>query len=318
MAPNSPKPFRIITLRGGIIIYEIKPVPVTIDGAVNLKPDALRLLSLLGALQELQEKRYGEKCLAVEVFDLYTETKMAESSFCGPEGNGLVGIKGNENSVELAIENGGNHTADIFVGWDGIHSVTRCKHRHDISKANAEYEPVHFETSGMNFSRRGILLKSFHDKSKESIYVGALMQVAEIGSNNGWKAAGAYLPKTRTQITDRLSEDAALLLIRYWSTERVMLVDNAAHAMSLQGESTSIVFKATVLFARCIGRGSSFLGKELMELYDENQSVVKTVLDAGWLGHNIKMRIMSWFLWQTSSVRGEHFVGDFTSSDVGY
>jgi salicylate hydroxylase len=46
---------------------------------------------------------------------------------------------------------------------------------------------THFETSGMNFGRRGILLTSFHNAAKDSIYVGALMQVPEIESRDGWK-----------------------------------------------------------------------------------------------------------------------------------
>ena len=72
-----------------ITIFEIRPEPATIGGAVNLTPNALRLLSHLGALDEIRAKGYGAECLAVEVFDLYTNVKIAESSFRGPEGKGL-------------------------------------------------------------------------------------------------------------------------------------------------------------------------------------------------------------------------------------
>src|SRR5690242_1254775 len=79
--PNRPPP--------SIRIFEIRPEPATIGGAVNLTPNALRLLSHLGALEEIRAKGYGAECLAVEVFDLYTNVKIAESSFRGPNGDGL-------------------------------------------------------------------------------------------------------------------------------------------------------------------------------------------------------------------------------------
>src|SRR3954468_3923575 len=102
------KPMDIIILGGGIAglttalsltkfaspppnitLYEIRPEPATIGGAVNLTPNALRLLSHLGALQEMQSAGYGAECPAVEVFDLYTNVKIAESSFRGADGKGL-------------------------------------------------------------------------------------------------------------------------------------------------------------------------------------------------------------------------------------
>jgi 2-polyprenyl-6-methoxyphenol hydroxylase-like FAD-dependent oxidoreductase len=148
-----------------ITIYEIRPEPATIGGAVNLTPNALRLLSHLGALQEIRAAKYGAECLAVEVFDLYTNQKIAESNFRGPDGKGLgeppftalritrgealegvlraiakcdninmvcgkktVDISEDENSVELVFEDGEKVKGDILIGCDGIHSVTRLKH----------------------------------------------------------------------------------------------------------------------------------------------------------------------------------------------
>tara|TARA_R110002003_G_scaffold97_30_gene7985 strand:+ start:12096 stop:13385 length:1290 start_codon:yes stop_codon:yes gene_type:complete len=155
--PNTPPPT--------ITIYEIRPEPATIGGAVNLTPNALRLLSHLGALQEIRAAAYGAECLAVEVFDLYTNQKIAESSFRGPDGKGLgepaftalritrgealegvlraiakcdnikmecgkktVKISEDENSVELVFEDGEKVTGDMLIGCDGIHSVTRLEH----------------------------------------------------------------------------------------------------------------------------------------------------------------------------------------------
>jgi salicylate hydroxylase len=71
-----------------IRIYEIRPIPATIGGAVNLTPNALRLLDHLGALDFIKEAQFGDTIEAVEVFDIYSG-KLAESDFRGPQGNGI-------------------------------------------------------------------------------------------------------------------------------------------------------------------------------------------------------------------------------------
>ncbi|CAN9452071.1 unnamed protein product [Alternaria alternata] len=429
-----PKPMDIIILGGGIAglttalsltkfapasstpnitIFEIRPEPATIGGAVNLTPNALRLLSHLGALDEIRAKNYGAECLAVEVFDLYTNVKIAESSFRGPDGKGLgdppftalritrgealkgvlaaiekhpnikltcgkktVKINESDTGVSIDFEDGGSAKADILIGCDGIHSVTRLKHveperkamysgicnafgfapRRKMGLQSKTIEPTHFEVSGMNFGRRGMMLTSFHDQAQESIYVGALMQVPKIADRNGWKAAGADVQKIRDEMLDRYSgaanpqiahwiEDAEGLYLwpvftlskgGKWATDRVMLIGDSAHAMPPQGESTGIVFEDGVLFSRCLAkwieekRDEGVPVKEAFDAYeslrraridtafDESQSVVKTVQDTPWLGHKIKMNVVPWYLWWTRSYREKHFVEDVTTCDIGY
>ncbi|KAH4219739.1 hypothetical protein HBI38_103520 [Parastagonospora nodorum] len=395
-----------------ITIFELRPEPATIGGAVNLTPNALRLLSHLGALDEIRAKQYGAECLAVEVFDLYTNKKIAESSFRGPDGKGLgtppftalritrgEALKGvlevvgrcsniriecgkktttiNEDNegVTLTFEDGTLAHGDILVGCDGIHSVARLKHveparksqysgicnafgfsARRLDKTTGLYEPTHFEVSGMNFGRRGMLLTSFHNAAHHSIYVGALMQVPEIESRDGWKAAGKDAQRIREDMLERYSGAANPLIERViedaedlylwpvftlskggkWSTEKTMLIGDSAHAMPPQGESTAIVFEDGVLFARCLAkwmetrRQEGVPVKEAFEAYeklrraridtafDESQSVVKTVQDTPWWGHVIKMNIVPWYLWWTKSYREQHFVEDVTSCELGY
>ncbi|KAF1845694.1 FAD/NAD(P)-binding domain-containing protein [Cucurbitaria berberidis CBS 394.84] len=394
-----------------ITLYEIRPEPATIGGAVNLTPNALRLLSHLGALDEIRARDYGKECLAVEIFDLYTNQKIAESSFRGPDGKGLgeppftalritrgdalkgvlaaiekhaniklicgkktVDISEDIDGVTIQFEDGETVRSDILIGCDGIHSVTRLKHVEPERKSiysgicnafgfakrrtteTGQFEETHFETSGMNFGRRGILLTSFHDSAKDSIYVGALMQVPEIASRDGWKAAGADAEKTRKDIMERydgaanplighLIEDAGDLFLwpvftlskgGKWATDRVMLIGDSAHAMPPQGESTGIVFEDGVLFSRCLAkwmqtrRDNGVPVKEAFDAYqklrraridtafNESQSVVKTVQDTPWLGHKIKMNVVPWYLWWTRSYRDKHFVEDVTTCELGY
>ncbi|KAF2832112.1 FAD/NAD(P)-binding domain-containing protein [Ophiobolus disseminans] len=431
---SSTKPFEILILGGGIAglttalsltkfspssqpspritIFEIRPEPATIGGAVNLTPNALRLLSDLGALDEIRQANYGAECGAVEIFDLYTNTKIAESSFRGPDGQGLgdppfqalritrgEALKGvlaaiakhsnikivcgkkttkiteDDSGVDLKFEDGAKAHGDVLIGCDGIHSVTRLTHVEPSRKSiysgicnafgfaprrilpnSTDFEPTHFETSGMNFGRRGILLTSFHDEARDSIYVGALMQVPEIASRDGWKAKGADAEKTRKEMLERYA-GAANPLVEHviqdardlylwpvftlskggkWATERVMLIGDSAHAMPPQGESTGIVFEDGVLFARCLARWMETKRQEGVPIkeafdayeklrraridtaFDESQSVVKTVQDTPWWGHRIKIYVVPWYLWWTRGYREGHFVEDVTVRELGY
>lgn len=202
-----------------ITIYEIRPQPATIGGAVNLTPNALRLLSHLGALLEIRSSNFGAECPAIEVFDIYSGIKIAESSFRGPDGKGLgtppltalritrgealkgvlaaiskhpnitltcgmktTKIRETGTDVSLTFADGTSSTSDILIGCDGIHSVTRLMHVEPSRTATysgicnafgfAPLKPCqtpHFEASGMNFARGGVLLTSFHSAVKDSI-----------------------------------------------------------------------------------------------------------------------------------------------------
>ncbi|WPG98978.1 Hypothetical protein R9X50_00178000 [Acrodontium crateriforme] len=424
MAPASPDGLKVIILGGGIAglttalaltkyappnqvprieIFEIRPEPATIGGAVNLTPNALRMLDHLGALPIIRERDYGRTIDYLEIFDVYSG-KLAESSFAGPEGKGIgnppykalritrgdalkgvlaavekqenitmtcgkrtVKIDETKDSVTLTFEDGESVSADLLMGCDGIHSVTRLKHVEPERKAvysgvsNAfGFAPidkdfkVHFECTAINFARRGMLLTSYHSSAADSVYVGGLMQVEDVGSRDGWKAVGADAEKTRQELLNRFGDAKIPCIVPLiqkaqdfylwpvftlskegkWSTDRVMLLGDAAHAMPPQGESTGIVFEDTVLFARCLTRwiekGKPNTMKEAFDAYEklrraridvafeESKSVVKTVSDAGWLGHTIKTFVVPWYLWFTRAYREKHFVEDVTTVDIGY
>ncbi|KAG9206085.1 hypothetical protein G6514_004806 [Epicoccum nigrum] len=350
--PDGPPPL--------ITIYEIRPEPATIGGAVNLTPNALRLLAHLGALQEIQAANYGAPCPAVEVFDLYSGTKIAESSFRGSDGKGLgeppymalritrgEALKGvlaaiakhanislicgkkttqideADSGVTLTFADGTTSTSDILLGCDGIHSVTRLKHVEPSRAAtysgicNAfgfsrleSHQTPHFEASAMNFARGGMLLTSFHNAARDSIYVGALMQVpleASLQSRDGWRARGRDADKTRADLLLRyggarqpavaewIAEAQDLFLWPVftlskhgrWATDRVMLIGDAAHAMPPQGESTGIVFEDGVLFSRVLARwmqksGNGSDGTPVREAFDAFERLRRGRIETAW------------------------------------
>ena len=332
MAPASKDGLNILILGGGISglttalaltkfapkdkipkieIFEIRPEPATIGGAVNLTPNALRLLDHLGALPIIRERDYGRTIDYLEVFDVYSG-KLAESDFRGKNGDGvgdppykalritrgdslkgvLAALEKQENitmtcgkktikidetadKVTLHFEDGGSATGDLLMGCDGIHSATRLKHVEPERKAvysgvsNAfGFAPidkdfkVHFECTAINFARRGMLLTSFFNSQADTVYVGGLMQIEDIGSRDGWKAVGADADATRKQLLDRFGDaklPAIVPLINKtqdfylwpvftlskfgkWATDRVMLLGDAA---------VSSRFHAGPLFISC-------------------------------------------------------------------
>lgn len=318
MPQAAPDGLRVIILGGGIAglttalaltkfapegkvpkidIYEIRPEAATIGGAVNLTPNALRMLDALGCYQIMKERDYGKTIDYLEVFDVYSG-KLAESSFQGPDKNGvgnppfkalritrgdalkavLAAVDAQENitmtcgkrtikieetadDVTLHFEDGETATAELLMGCDGIHSVTRLKHVEPERKAHYSgvsnafgFAPidkdfkVHFECTAINFARRGMLLTSYHNSKMDSVYVGALMQVEDVGSRDGWKSVGADAEKTRKQLLERFSDAKIPCIVPLiekaqdfflwpvftlskhgkWSTDRVMLLGDAA------------------------------------------------------------------------------------------
>ncbi|KAJ8106688.1 hypothetical protein OPT61_g9374 [Boeremia exigua] len=376
-----PKPFRITILGGGIAglttalsltkfapassppplitIYEIRPEPATIGGAVNLTPNALRLLSHLGALEEIRSFNFGAPCPAVEVFDIYSGTKISESSFRGPDGKGLgtppftalritrgealkgvlaaihkhpnitltcgkktIKIDESTTHVTLTFADGTSSTSDILLGCDGIHSATRLQHVEPSRTATYSgicnafgfaplnpHQTPHFEASGMNFARGGMLLTSYHSAEKDSVYIGALMQIPDAGlqSRDGWRARGADAEKTRADMLRRYAgaKESAIgewiqeardlflwpvfTLSKYgkWATERVVLIGDSAHAMPPQGESTGIVFEDGVLFARVLARwmgksGNGGDGTPVKEAFDAYERLRRGRIEIAW------------------------------------
>ncbi|KAI1845042.1 hypothetical protein JX266_008835 [Neoarthrinium moseri] len=387
-----------------IQIFEIRPEPATVGGAVNLTPNALRMLDHLEAYEVMKANNFGKHIDELEVFDNYS-TKLAVSSFRGIDGKGIgsppykalritrgdalkavlevlhrqdnitltcgkktVGIEETSDDVIITFEDGEIYRGDILLGCDGIHSITRLQHVDPQRKetytgiCNAfgfapvgQNFPVHFDCTAMNFARRGMLLTSYHNPEMDSVYVGALMEVTDIGSRDGWKQVGGDAEKTRAELLSRFG-DSSIPCIKplieqaqdfylwpvftlskdgNWSTRRCMLLGDAAHAMPPQGESTGIVFEDTVILSRCLTRWiekgkpggdpkEAFEAYEklrkprIADAFEESQNVIRTVSDAGWFGHKIKTYVVPWYLWFTKGYREKHFIEDVTTSDIGY
>ena len=137
-------------------IYEIRPEPSTIGGAVNLTPNALRYLEHLGVLARLLLKgcevrhidvisqRTGQKLGAVN-FDNLPKFKqralrvlrsdllqvlleaLEEEGVKVQYGKRIESTKQLADRIEATFEDGTKVDGDILLGCDGIHSSVRMK-----------------------------------------------------------------------------------------------------------------------------------------------------------------------------------------------
>lgn len=76
-------------LKPTVHVFEIRPQPGVVGGAINLTPNALRLLDHLDILPIIKRRRFGVNVNAIEVFSIYKPYKLAESSFRGPNNEGI-------------------------------------------------------------------------------------------------------------------------------------------------------------------------------------------------------------------------------------
>jgi 2-polyprenyl-6-methoxyphenol hydroxylase-like FAD-dependent oxidoreductase len=272
-----------------LTIFELRNEHGTIGGAVNLTPNALRCLDVLGVLEQLKIRRSGCVVNSIQLFSLHTAASMGTIDFRGSKylamrvmrsellqamldvatkldiqikyGKKLTGIEDTPEFVKVMFEDG-SENGHLVLGCDGIHSATRVQIDPDrtpeysgISSAygfTKSEEKMFFEETGLAMSRSGAILTTYCDAQRERIYIAALTESKLELSKEGWRALGKDQEVVRQNILERF-EDSALpnmkelvhsvddwflypvyLLppVGKWCTERVMLLGDAAHAVS--------------------------------------------------------------------------------------
>ncbi|WEW60545.1 hypothetical protein PRK78_006032 [Emydomyces testavorans] len=147
-----------------ITVYELREVPSTAGGAINLTPAAQRHLAKLGVLEELDKMGPdgGVDVDGIEYYSIHSGRKMGYVDFAGKHGQGYGGYKGRrmmriclhlamlavaekagnisiqfgkkviggtetEKGVTIFFADKTSATGDLAVGCDGVHSNTRTK-----------------------------------------------------------------------------------------------------------------------------------------------------------------------------------------------
>jgi 2-polyprenyl-6-methoxyphenol hydroxylase-like FAD-dependent oxidoreductase len=229
-------------------IYELRDTPTAIGGAINLTPNALKLLESLGV------EGLGCRCDVIEIFSYHTGSRIGELPFRGPSGHGmrvirevllkrlldavekagvsivygskLVGIEEDEEKAVASFENGTSAKADFVLGCDGMYSAARMKYVEPerkpiytgIASAYAIVDgtgldsPVHFKQTCLNSGRLGSLLTTYCESEKELIYIASIMQTPEQDSKDGWKARGMDNEATASDLLRRYGGSVFRLL----------------------------------------------------------------------------------------------------------
>ena len=282
-------------------IYEARPSPSSIGGSVNLTPSALRYLSSFSVLPKLLQLSYPVS--SIDIYSIYTGQNYGSLTFPPLEdldlGHGAMRVmrkdllsalldtlaeKGGEkvqygkkltsirehepqdDGVTAAFEDGTTATADIIIGCDGIHSLTRTTYvdgdrkpvytglsaAYGLLPTSSLKAPIHFADTSVNSARSGTLMASYCDKDKTTMYFTALMQIPEQADREGWKVRGSDQEKLRGEIQERfrdggipclkeMAEQVGELCLypvnkledgKKWWRGRVMLLGDAAHAVS--------------------------------------------------------------------------------------
>ncbi|KAL4891080.1 hypothetical protein BDV59DRAFT_209246 [Aspergillus ambiguus] len=142
-----------------ITVYELRDVPSTLGGPVNLTPKALRCLDMLGVLAELKRMKAGCEVDSIQIFSLRTGNEIGTIDYAGRDGTGFGGYKGwrvkrydllramlrvverlsavevqygkrlvgveEDTQVRVWFEDGTEAEGDMVLGCDGIHSGVR-------------------------------------------------------------------------------------------------------------------------------------------------------------------------------------------------
>ncbi|PGH09700.1 hypothetical protein AJ80_07652 [Polytolypa hystricis UAMH7299] len=147
-----------------ITIYELRDIPSTSGGAINLTPVAQRHLDQLGVIAELDHMGpdAGVEVNAIEYYSTVTGRKLGCVDFAGKHGRGFGGYRGRrcmrialqlammaavekcpnvsfefgkkvvggietEKRVTIYFDDGSSAKGDLALGCDGVHSATRTK-----------------------------------------------------------------------------------------------------------------------------------------------------------------------------------------------
>ena len=225
-------------------MYELRDSPSTIGGAINLTPNALRLLKDLGV------NLSGCIVESIELFSIHTAQKLGEIPFHKPNGHSMRVLRTNlqtallnavseagipieygsklvkvddqpeSDKVTVGFADGKTADADLVLGCDGVHSAVRMQavepnRRPEYTGIATAYaivaaefirSDVHFQQTAVNMSQRGSLLTSYIDADKTKIYLAAVMELEEQASKEGWKARGKDRDATLQEIRRRFGD----------------------------------------------------------------------------------------------------------------
>lgn len=201
--------------------------------------------------------------------------------------DGIVMFFEDETSVvgDVALGCDGVHsnTRTNIVDPDRVSAYTGISFIQSFMPASLIKAPLHFETTAMNRSCRGSLLTTFCDMQRQDLFVSAFAEVSATVIANGLlrspeedsSPSKRFSVRTLREDLHRRFSRATQPCIRQiiekcpdwtlypvyevspggiWSTKRIMLIGDAAHAMPPKDESAAYALDDAILFSRIFTR----------------------------------------------------------------
>lgn len=332
----------LFTIHSGAKLGEIKFIGPSGEGVGDPKLKGLRIMraDLMRALLD-----------AIEATDNITIEYDRKADQIDPEAD----------KVRVSFADGSSISIDLVLGCDGIHSFTRTKlvdpeRMPNYSGISAAFTvgdidtgaDVPWKDTGLCQSRRGALMTTYLEPTRTKQFIAAIMETPDVKSKDGWRARATEQENIKHNVKERFGNSAVKFLDPLieatdqwtlypvynlapkgrWSTQRVMLLGDAAHAMPPQGESTAHALEDAIIFARMLAKhgleGLDVVFKKYEDIrrphidraYEESVFGWESQKDCGWFSFLLKTWMTSAFLWWTAAARSKRYAEDVATMEL--
>ncbi|KAF2182983.1 FAD/NAD(P)-binding domain-containing protein [Zopfia rhizophila CBS 207.26] len=308
-------------------------------------------------------KHHGLRVMRYELLEALLET-LKEAGVEVQYGKTIQSTSEEHKRITANFDDGTTIEGDILLGCDGIHSAIRTKfiqpdRKPIYSGIAVAYgflnvgdlrDTLQVDSTSLFSGRFGSLLMSYTDAAKSRLYLSAVMETKDPGSREGWAVKGNDQEPLKKDLLRRFSGgtlstfdqvvaklDSLLLYPVYrlsasgiWSSGRMMLLGDAAHAMPPQGESVGLALEDVVLFSRIVEHSETRSVAELFSRYEQLRrpridAAVKeanfgweTIKDRGWF----TTVVLEWLTWVILAWRAkrkeEEFEFDVRDVKLGF
>jgi salicylate hydroxylase len=325
------KKIEILALRTGQVLGKLN-----FDDVGKFKHRALRIMrddllqAMLSALKELGvDVQYGMRIESV------TEA---------------------QDEITASFEDGTTVKGNILLGCDGIHSAVRAKFiesnrkpeytgvagAYGLLNVNDLRDEIQIDSTSLYTGRYGSLLLSYTDPEKTRLYLAAVMGTEDVGSREGWVVKGQDQVAMKQDLLKRFGGPTLPFLERFfeqidtltlypvfklsdhgrWTSGRILLLGDAAHAMPPQGESVGLALEDVVLLSKVLHHRSEKSIEGSFQMYDKlRRPRIDTAVKAANFGfETIKQRgwfatlLIEWMTWiyltLTASQKEKEFAYD--------